>query len=339
MSAAPKSEIRVGVITEPASSHLNLYLGSLAKCQGVAAVALADPTGSIKSVHKSFRDCSEMIREFNPHLLIVTLEAHHMPTALRVAIESGRPVLSEKHPCVRAADFEPLAEEAQRRKQSLILAFASRFSPLVQKARDLVRSGTIGKVYSATIDIVSDQPRMWRQDYLASWRSKRSTAGGGHLVTTGIHHIDLCAYIMGQTIRRVHGFSRNVGGSPSEVDDANAIILETSGGAVATLQSGCYRDRGYESRIMLWGSSGWVRLSVQPSAPMEWYSSASGRVERFEDTTGYFDHEYLPLVQSAVNTARGIELPAVTVAEGLNVVRTLFGVYEAAKTGRVQQIG
>ena len=44
-NAAPASNIRVAVITEPDGAHVNLFVRPLAACEGIESVALADPSG------------------------------------------------------------------------------------------------------------------------------------------------------------------------------------------------------------------------------------------------------------------------------------------------------
>src|SRR5688500_16837824 len=77
------TRIRVGVITEPGSAHLDLYLPSFANCPEVEEVALADKTGMTldeagvffaKSPVKfrTFRDPVAMLKSVKPGLALVT---------------------------------------------------------------------------------------------------------------------------------------------------------------------------------------------------------------------------------------------------------------------------
>ena len=55
--------IKVGVITEPTGAHLELYLKSLADCDGVEQVAVADSTG------QTFNKAKEILSPRFPNLM------------------------------------------------------------------------------------------------------------------------------------------------------------------------------------------------------------------------------------------------------------------------------
>src|SRR5438477_8263060 len=79
----PKT-IKVAVITQPQGAHLPDYFGSLAKIEEAEAVALVDPTGNTADAARKalgdklkevFKDPAEMLKRFEPHLAVVSLEA------------------------------------------------------------------------------------------------------------------------------------------------------------------------------------------------------------------------------------------------------------------------
>lgn len=192
------TKIKVGLITEPGAAHLDTYLSCLAGCAEVAEVALADHTGSTSekagqilaagSVRfRSFRDPVEMLREVRPALALVTLEARHAPNAIKAALEWDCHVLAEKPACTRAEDFANLVRVADSKHRHLMLAFANRLSPPVGKAKELIESGFLGKLYGTSIHYVADQTRLTRKDYQQSWFASKARAGGGHLLWLGIH--------------------------------------------------------------------------------------------------------------------------------------------------------
>src|SRR6266446_6244773 len=102
-------------------------------------------------------------------------------------------------------------------------------------------------------DFDAFQTRLKQPEYQRARYASKSRAGGGHLMWLGIHYLDLIQYISGDRIRQVTGFARNVGGTPIDVEDAAVVALQFAGGSVGTLHSGYYLDRGYHTRIMVWG--------------------------------------------------------------------------------------
>ncbi len=354
--ATAEKGIRVGIITEHRGAHLGPYFGSLARCTGVEKVAIADPSGESFSRAKelmgkrfpeiaTFADYRTMLDKFDPEMVLVSLEPHHSPEPIETALARGSHVLSEKPACVRLEDFERMAALAKSKDRRLMLVLANRNSPLVQKAKELIRSGYLGKLYGSQVYLLADQTRLTRPEYQRSWRASKARAGGGHLLWLGIHYLDLIQYMSGQSVRQVAGFYGNVGGQPIDVEDAAVVALQFDQGMVGTLQSGYYLDRGYQTGFKVWGSKGWLRFELDPNAPpLQWYSSADGApegVQTFEDTTGFMSDgtsQYFPFVQAAVDASRGVAPAPLTAAEGLQVLKVIFGAYDAADTGRTQTI-
>ncbi len=354
--ATAEKDIRVGVITEHRGAHLGPYFASLARCTGIERVAIADPSGESFPRAKelmgkrfpeiaTFADYRTMLDKFDPEMVLVSLEPHHSPEPIETALAKGSHVLSEKPACVRLEDFERMTALAKLKDRRLMLVLANRNSPLVQKAKELIQSGYLGKLYGSQVYLLADQTRLTRPEYQRSWRASKARAGGGHLLWLGIHYIDLIQYMSGQSVRQIAGFYGNVGGQPIDVEDAAVVALQFDQGMVGTLQSGYYLDRGYQTGFKVWGSKGWLRFELDPNAPpLQWYSSSDGApegVQTFEDTTGFMadgTSQYFPFVQAAVDASRGVGPAPLTAAEGLQVLKVIFGAYEASDTGRTQTI-
>lgn len=343
--------IKVGIVTQAEGPHLEAYLRSLATCVGVDQVAMADPSGNSFDKARSilggrfrdlrtFRDDREMLQTVRPQLSLVTLEAYRAPEAIQRALESGCHVLAEKPACVDPRDFQRLVRMADSKHLQLMLALANRVSPPIQKARELVAAGALGRLFGADFHTVADQTRLTRPEYQQSWFASKAKAGGGHLIWLGIHWLDLVEFISGERIQQVCGFARNVGGQPIEVEDAAVLALQFESGMVGTMHSGYYLDRGYQNHFVLWGSNGWLRCDLTLDVPLQWHSTRPGSPTGVQ-TFSYArpSNLYAAFVQAAVNCARGSEPPPVTGAEGLQALKVVFALYQAAQTKTVQTIG
>src|SRR5262249_22574271 len=154
------------------------YFGSLAKIDEAESVALVDPSGSSEAgarkvlgakFHKAYKDRAAMLKEFAPHLAVVSVEAAEAPAAIDAALEAGCHVSAEKPSCTKAADFAKLVRKAQAKHRHLMMAFANRSHAPVREARRLVRAGKLGKVYGAEVHLVTDQTRLKSADYRKQW--------------------------------------------------------------------------------------------------------------------------------------------------------------------------
>src|SRR5689334_18657675 len=116
--AAPDA-IRIGLFTDSDprwGAHLSAYLDGIAKSKGISEVAIADATGRNFERARSvlagrfpnlriFHDSAELLDKVKPLLVVVAMEAHRSPPAIRAALERNCHVLTEKPACVRLDDF------------------------------------------------------------------------------------------------------------------------------------------------------------------------------------------------------------------------------------------
>ncbi len=343
--------IRVGIISEPMSiSHVEYCLNSLANCQRVQRVGVADPTGQafgeakarlgkLSATLSTYDAIPQMLSSFQPDLVYVSLEAHRAPGPIEAALEAGCHVLSEKPACVRLSDFEHLVEVARRRDRMLMLVFGNRLLPQVQKARELIQSQSLGSFYGTSIHTIADQTRLESPEYQQSWYASKEKAGGGHLTWLGIHYLDLIQFITGYKIQRLCGFAGNVGGQPIDVEDSAVLSLQFENGALGTLHSAYYLDSDYHSQIAIWGSQGWLRLVGGGTfeSNLEWSSTRDGGPEEVH-TFAYTPEPKSTagihaLMQAAVDATLGLREPPVAASECLHVLRLVSGLYTSAREG------
>jgi predicted dehydrogenase len=221
-----------------------------------------------------------------------------------------------------------------------MLALANRVAPPIQKARELVATGALGRLYGADFHTIADQTRLRQPGYRESWFASKAQAGGGYLLWLGIHWLDLVQLISGDRIRQVCGFAGNVGGQPIDVEDAAVLALLFEKGMHGTMHAGYYLDRGYQNHCKIWGEQGWLHCDLMSNEPLQWYSTQAGAPAGIQTMRHTRDSNgYARFVQAAVNCAAASAPPPVTGAEGLQVLKVVFALYRAAATGSVQVLG
>lgn len=347
-AAAPTREgIKVGVITHAGGAHLDAYFSALAAADEVAAVALSDPGGqNIKDARGALGDKLSavydepalLVREERPAMALVSMEAALAPPAIEVALKAGCHVMAEKPACVRLEDFERLHALAKKKGLHLMLALANRLNPEAREARRLIREGMLGRLYGLEAHLIADQTRLTRRAYHNTWYAKKARGGGGHLIWLGIHWLDLATFLTESRVSEVAGFAGVVGGQPLDVEDSAAIALKFANGTFGTMTSGYYLDRGYHSHIKIWGSHGWLEIRRHGGLPLAWYSRKEEhpRIHRIDEFPG--PSGYTPFVRACVRASAGLEEAPLTSDDSLRALKTVFGCYRAAETGRVQRI-
>lgn len=341
-------KIPVALITHAGGAHLGAYYAGLAASEEVESVVLADPDGNAEGparqqlgdrLKKVYASAAELWQNEQPKLALVSMEAKVAPPYIAQALEAGAHVLAEKPACVRIEDFAAVAKLADSKHLNVMLAFANRLHPAIIAAKKLLEAGAMGNIFGMELHLVADQTRLTRPEYHQQWYAHKSRGGGGHLIWLGIHWLDLAMYLEKSSIKKVAGFTANVGGQPLDVEDSAAVAMQFENGTLGTLTSGYYLDKGYHSHIRLWGSLGWMELQLTEAMPLRWVSRQEGQPEGEQIYDGPMTPEgYTPFVQACVRSAAGLAAPPMTTADSLRALQVVYGLYEAARTGTTHEL-
>ena len=164
------------------------------------------------------------------------------------ALGHGLHVLCEK-PLARTADeARPLVRRAEEKNRLLMTAFCHRFHPPILFAKELIDNDDLGRVvmfrnrFSGLFAGVEER-----------WFSDPEISGGGSLLDTAIHSIDLFRYLVGE-IKSVSGgvaiFNPKV-----RVDDSAVIALKAENGAIGVIESS-WSTPGGRNVVEIYGTAG-----------------------------------------------------------------------------------
>ena len=334
--------IKVGLLANSGSAHVDAYLAALAAIEECDEVVLSDPDGNWagaarrvlgKKLSHVARDHKQLIAEHRPGMALISMESRLAPPVIDEALEAGCHVFAEKPSCVRAEDFAPLVQKADGKHRYLMLALANRTNPETTAARQIISSGRIGRLFGLEMHIIADQTRLTKPAYHEQWFAHRERAGGGHLIWLGIHWLDLAMYVTGSSIVEVAGFTTNVGRQPIDIEDAAVSAFRFDNGALGTITSGYYLDKGYHSHVKIWGSSGWLHLEPMSDTPLHWYANEGDMAGTVQTWSGSKEPRgYTPFVRAAVRACADGSDPPISSADSLRALRTVFSIYSAAES-------
>ncbi|KAF9112754.1 hypothetical protein BGX30_007193, partial [Mortierella sp. GBA39] len=143
-------------------------------------------------------------------------------------LSSGLHVLIEKPMTCSSAEAELLIHTAEQAGKILQVSYQRHFQPEFLYIRDAIASGVIGKVTSVTASLYQE----WRQGTPGSWRQDPALSGGGFLMDSGSHIIDVLLWTTGLTPVDVKP-QLHMHGAPVEIDTFTSIRFAE--GAVAGL--------------------------------------------------------------------------------------------------------
>ena len=124
--------------------------------------------------------------------LVAVPNALHAPLCIEL-FQRGVHVLCEKPMATTVDDCERMLKAATEAGAALSVGHHKRFLPSVRKAKQLLEEGRLGRIRRVT----ASMGLPWSWPSRSGFYSDRARAGGGVLLDTGIHLIDLVLWLLG----------------------------------------------------------------------------------------------------------------------------------------------
>jgi len=161
---------------------------------------------------------------------IVTPNHMHYPAA-REFLKRGIHVICDKPLTSTLADAKKLAKAAEASGALFFLTHNYTGYPMVRQARELVRSGELGRLRVVQVEYPQDWLTVEQHNKQADWRTDPSRSGaGGSTGDIGTHAFNLACFVTGLTAESLAADLQSfVPGR--QVDDNAHVMLRFEGGA------------------------------------------------------------------------------------------------------------
>src|SRR5687768_16085401 len=238
-------EAFIGAVHRKAASidgEIELVCGAFSsdpkKSKATGKALYLDP----KRVYGSYREMIETEKTLPEDqrmdfVAIVTPNHVHFDPA-KMALENGFHVIIDKPIAFNVAEAKALKKFVD--KTGLVLALTHTYTgyPLVKEARNMVKTGKIGKVRKVYVEY----PQGWLSTFLegsgnkqASWRTDPSKSGaGGAIGDIGTHAANLAEYITGSNISEINAMLNTVV-KGRQLDDDSSMLVRFENGASGVL--------------------------------------------------------------------------------------------------------
>jgi predicted dehydrogenase len=168
---------------------------------------------------------------------IVTPNFAHFAPAMQ-ALENGFNVVIEKPITFTLEEAKQLKAKVEETGLMLLLTHTYAGYPMVKEAREIIKSGALGKVRKIYVEYLQGWlSRLSEREgnAQASWRTDPSKSGkAGAMGDIGTHAAHLAEYISGQKISELSA-SLNIVVDGRMLDDDGAVLLRFEDGATGTL--------------------------------------------------------------------------------------------------------
>src|SRR4051794_4054090 len=175
---------------------------------------------------RAYRDWRQALQEVQPGLVYVTSPPPLHAEQTIAALGAGAHVILEKPIALTMEEALAIGRTADRCGRHVQVCQQHRYGNLADRAREALAGRPVALVHSWLYRQTPDIPGNWDR----AW-------GGGHVVEWGIHHLDLCRYLVGEieTVFATYG-EQVLSGRPGWSNwDAYSVNFRFAGGAVGAM--------------------------------------------------------------------------------------------------------
>src|SRR5262245_56448780 len=299
---------------QPVRDDLDLFFASRDGARARAYAALFQGCGAFGSYEAAAADPRvEALYLCTPH------HVHQAHVAL--AAQAGKHILVEKPLARTLAEGQAIIAAAQRAGVTLMVAENARFMPVVRQCKELIERGCVGDLRIVQLhEETPFQP--------SHWRSRRDLNGGGVLIDSGIHKVDLLRYFAGEPAH-LYAAALPQALAQHEGEDGVVVMMRGASGVVGVIHHAWTSAQhpslpwlvvsGTRGRITFELGASWLRLA-QGSIAQTWQCPG--------DASGL-----IPMVQAFRESIRTGQEPEMSGTEGLRDLAVVLKAYESIQQG------
>lgn len=291
-------------------------------------------------------DVWEALKKHKPEAVIVANPTSmHLDVAIPAA-ESGCHILLEKPVSHSLERLDVLEKAAKKSGSRILVGFQFRYHPTLHKARELIQSNSVGKIFTVHAHWGEYLPQ-WHpwEDYRQSYAA-RADLGGGVIVTL-THPLDYLRYLLGE-VDSLWSFNGHISPLEVDVEDVAEIGLRFANGTVGGVHVN-YFQRPPVHRLEIVGTQGTLRWDNvdgilhdhRMPAPFGSYADPPPApvIERFSPPEG-FERNQLFVAQTRhfIEIVRGESEPVCRLEDGVMALRLALAARQSQQTGQVVRL-
>ena len=321
--------VRVGIVSF-AHVHAPPYAAALAGLDGADFVGIADGDeargreAADRFGVRFFAEAEALFGEVEA-VVVCSENRSHREDAVS-ALENGVHVLCEKPLATNVDDALVMIRASEAAGRQLRTAFPVRYLPPIARAREILRSGGVGRVLAVNATNHGRIPGGWFLDPKAS--------GGGAVMDHTVHVADLLRWMLDVEAMSVYAEVGTFFGADG-IDDGGILTLELGGGALAdgtfaTIDPSWSRGDGFPT----WGD---VTLRITGTAGVLDVDPFARHLTSFDHESGTTSWAYTGEDMNALmlrDFLRGVAEGDPAGASGTDGLRALEIVLAAYRSGK-----
>ncbi|MEH7304814.1 Gfo/Idh/MocA family protein [Neobacillus drentensis] len=264
----------------------------------------------------------------------------HAPISI-AALNADLHVLCEKPMATSKQEAEAMIAAAKESGKKLMIAHNQRFVPSHQRARQLIASGEIGKIYSFRTAFGHGGPEGWSVDGKDSWFFQKEKAFVGAMGDLGVHKTDLLRYVLGEEIVEVGAFVETSSKEFADVDDNAVCVLKTESGMIGTLAASWSYKGKEDNSTIIYGEKAILRLEDNPTYSLV-VQYANGEVVNYElgkiQSNDEGGQNNTHVIEKFVDSVLQDQEPPVPGEEGMKSLEVILAALESNETKKIVKV-
>lgn len=317
--------MKIGIISF-AHPHAYSYASCLRQIEDVHIVAIADDaqergrTAAERYGAKYYHDFRDMLREDIDAVIVCNENVKHKEAVIAAA-QAGKHILCEKPIATTIDDAWEMIQVCKENRVKLQIAFPVRFNPPIQRVKQMIDSGTLGRIVAIRGTNRGQNPGGWFID--------RNLSGGGAVLDHTVHVIDLMRWFMNSEVKEVFA-EVDTRFSDVDIDDCGLLLLEFENGVIASHDPSWSRCKTFPT----WGD---VTLEIVGTEGVINVDAFSQHLLVYNDEEHRVRQEFwgndmnMGLIQDFISCIRENREPSITGEDGLRAMQVALAAYESAE--------
>jgi UDP-N-acetylglucosamine 3-dehydrogenase len=241
------------------------------------------------------------------------------------AARAGKHILCEKPIATEVEDAKAMIDACEESGVILQVAYPVRFAPAIQRAREYIRSGTIGEVVAINGTNHGQMP--------GGWFIEKELSGGGAATDHIVHVMDLIRWILNDEVKNVYA-ELDTRFYSIDVEDCGMVTLELESGVIVSIDPSWSRPKTFPTwgdvLLEFVGTKG--TLSVDAfKQHSTYYNDVEGKVQHLSTT----DDMDKGLIEDFLQSIKEKRPPSITGEDGLRTLEVVKAAYESDKQKKV----
>lgn len=297
----------------PAMKNAGAHYKYISSAGGLTAKSLANKYG----FEFSTTDYHQILQDAEVDLVMITTRHNAHASMVVSALQAGKSVFVEKPLALNNNELANIitAYTEISKPISVSVGFNRRFSPFIQKAKQLLGNSSTPINITATMNAGFIPADVWVQDI---------NVGGGRIIGEACHFVDLMIYLTGSKVKEV--CMSALGVNPEENTDNAIITLKFENGSQGVINYFSNGSKSYAKERVEIFSQGRVlvldNFRKLTGFGFNGFSSMSSRLDKGHKA------QFQKLIQSIKDGGS----PLIPFDEIINTTKTTFAAIESLKT-------